>query len=220
MKRLLLLIALVTAFACKKKETTPPVVETPPPTPPTVIVVSGSIENQNNSSFSAQMVISYQDGCEGGSVTVNGKSLGAHCPYSLNSTLTINNPVTWYISGFNTCPQQTIVVKDMPSMPVCSDMDTSKTLTASAGFTFHNQPIVCDSIEYIVCNMFKKGAHGNSTSMTFSPSELSGIQGALGLSTSLNMAITAYNYHIEVADNKRKVFVSKTTYLSVLHYKP
>lgn len=208
-------------MSCKKKETPAPEPAPTPVTPPK-LVVQASLENTDNVQLQGNIAFFYQSGSfSGGSVSVNNFTLGNSWPYNLTSTLTVSNPITWAVSGgVGGVPAQTITVKDMPSMPISAELDTAKTLTASAGFTIHNQAMTCDTLEYIICNYIKKKTTGNSTSMAFSASELSGVSGALGASTSLNVAISAYNYYVLTDNNKKRVFISKTNNITVLHFKP
>lgn len=208
-------------MSCKKKETPAhdPVVT--PPAPVIGTVITATLENFGNQSIHADIQFKYQSGyTNAGSVYVNNVFVGTASSYDKDSVIVLSNPIVWKIQGIQSVPAQTVTVKDLPAMPISAELDTAKTLTASAGFTIHNQPLNCDSVWYVVANSIRKSAAGNCTSMTFSSAELAPVSSGMGGNTMLNVAIYAYNYSITVADNKRKIFISKTSFISILHYKP
>lgn len=218
MKYLILLASLNLFFvSCKKKETTTtPIVL--PATPLPKVAATFTVESYD-SDVQAVAQFNYIPAINAGSVFVNNFYV-PYPTYVYYSTGTVNviNPVVWNIQGGGGAAAQTVTVDNMPDMPISTDIDTSKIVTGSQGYTIHNQAITCDSIEYQMSYMNVRNVSGNSTSMTFNPADFTNYNNGGG--NLIRVAVSAYNSYVVMVGNDRRRFISKTTFYKNLHYKP
>lgn len=229
MKNLILFLCMaIIVIACKKKETPPPE-EEPQPDPVILRTISNfTVECQNVNYYYATAKMTdgvNASGMNAGKVFVSGLELTGSPNYNYSptsSTTVLYSPITWSIQGSASVVGTTLTVRDIPSNPTSPDVDTSKTIVGSNGYTINNPAFNCDSIVYTIGNKTKI-MPGNCTSVTFSSSDLNGVSYGIGIGggKTLNVYVSCYNMvKTHLKQNLYWRFVSKSTLYKTLHYTP
>lgn len=235
MKKILILLSVISLVtSCKKKtteaKTEPETVATTQPAGYTVYATF-TVENQNGYLYThGNFPLPTNPGAnrDGGVLSINGYTTdynNSYYTYYSTTPTTLTPPISFTVGGGNVYAFPfTATCVNIPDLAISPDLDTSKTVYASSGYTITHQPIVCDSLEYQMTYLKVKKTKGNNTSIVFTSAELQNLSYgiAVGGGKVINVKIIAYTHDSHEFDinHSKWTFLCRSVNLQSLHYVP